>query len=85
MAPRPTRKSTELQGLKQGSKGSGRLIFSFDATMSRQPTWDLASKVQGEMFREAAAIGGLSLQLVFFRGFSDGPRAGSPNPETCSG
>jgi hypothetical protein len=54
--------------------------------MSRQPAWDLASKVQGEMFREAAAIGGLSLQLVFFAGsMSAGPRAGSPNPETCSG
>jgi hypothetical protein len=26
-----------------------RLVFALDATMSRQPTWDLACRVQGEM------------------------------------
>src|SRR5262245_31966095 len=41
----------------------GRLIFALDATMSRQPTWDTACQLQGEMFREAAAIGGLDVQL----------------------
>jgi hypothetical protein len=46
----------------------GRLIFALDATMSRQPTWDLACQLQAEMFREAAKIGGLEVQLVFFRG-----------------
>jgi hypothetical protein len=45
-----------------------RLIFALDATMSRQPTWDLACTVQGEMFETAAAIGGLAVQLVYFRG-----------------
>lgn len=49
----------------------GRLIFALDATMSRQPTWDTACKLQGEMFQEALAIGGLDVQLVYFRGFSE--------------
>jgi len=49
----------------------GRLIFALDATMSRQPTWDTACKLQGEMFREAASIGGLDVQLVYFRGLNE--------------
>src|SRR5438094_6865280 len=49
----------------------GRLIFALDATMSRQPTWDTACKLQGEMFREAAAVGGLDVQLVYFRGLNE--------------
>lgn len=51
--------------------GSGRLIFAVDATMSRQPTWDMAMRLQGEMFKEAAALGGLSVQLVYYRGFDE--------------
>lgn len=54
-----------------GAAGAGRLVFALDATMSRQPTWDLACRLQGEMFRAAADIGGLSVQLVYFRGFSE--------------
>ncbi|HEU5019571.1 MAG TPA: VWA domain-containing protein [Pseudolabrys sp.] len=49
----------------------GRLIFALDATMSRQPTWDSACALQAEMFREAANIGGLDIQLVYFRGFNE--------------
>jgi hypothetical protein len=49
----------------------GRLIFALDATMSRQPTWDTACKLQGEMFQEAQAIGGLDVQLLYFRGMSE--------------
>src|SRR5215475_890805 len=49
----------------------GRLIFALDATMSRQPTWDTACKLQGEMFLEAQSIGGLDVQLVFFRGLGE--------------
>ncbi len=48
-----------------------RLVFALDATMSRQPTWDLACRVQGEMFATAADVGGLSVQLVYFRGFDE--------------
>jgi hypothetical protein len=49
----------------------GRLTFALDATMSRQPTWDLACALQAEMFQEAAAIGGLDVQLVYYRGISE--------------
>lgn len=49
----------------------GRLAFALDATMSRQPTWDLACKLQAEMFEEAAAIGGLDVQLIYFRGLRE--------------
>lgn len=49
----------------------GRLIFAMDATMSRQPTWDLAMRLQGRMFTETEALGGLDVQLVYFRGFSE--------------
>ena len=49
----------------------GRLIFALDATMSRQPTWDTACKLQGEMFRETAAVGGLDVQLAYFRGLNE--------------
>jgi len=48
-----------------------RLMFALDATMSRQPTWDTACKLQGEMFLEAQAIGGLDVQLTYFRGLSE--------------
>src|SRR3546814_4132004 len=33
----------------------GRLIFAMDATASREPTWDRACRLQGEMFKETAA------------------------------
>ncbi len=49
----------------------GRLVFALDATMSRQPTWDQACVLQSEMFREAAATGGLDIQLVYYRGLAE--------------
>jgi len=51
--------------------GRGRLVFALDATMSRQPTWDEACRLQADMFQEAAAIGGLDIQLVYYRGLSE--------------
>ncbi len=51
--------------------GVGRLIFAMDATASREPTWDTASHIQAEMFSEAAAIGRLLVQLVYYRGFRE--------------
>lgn len=50
---------------------SGRLILALDATMSRQPTWDLACELQGEMFDAAARSGRLDIQLAYFRGFGE--------------
>lgn len=49
----------------------GRLIFAMDATMSRQPTWDMALQLQGEMFEAVAQTGGLDVQLLYFRGFDE--------------
>jgi hypothetical protein len=51
--------------------GSGRLILSLDATMSRQPTWDLACTQQAEMFDAVGKAGSLSVQLVYFRGLGE--------------
>lgn len=51
--------------------GRGRLIFAMDATMSRAPTWDMALAHQAEMFAAVKAIGGLDVQLVYFRGFGE--------------
>ncbi len=50
---------------------SGRLIFALDATMSRQPTWDRAATIQASMFDAVGKTGGLSVQLVFFRGINE--------------
>ena len=49
----------------------GRLIFAMDATASREPTWDRACGIQGEMFEEAAAVGDLWLQLCYYRGYRE--------------
>jgi hypothetical protein len=46
----------------------GRLVFALDATMSRQPTWDTACRLQADMFREAASVGALEIQLAYYRG-----------------
>jgi len=54
---------------KSGARG--RLIFALDATMSRQPTWDQACVLQADMFREAAAAGGLDIQLLYYRGLAE--------------
>ncbi len=48
-----------------------RLLFALDATMSRQPTWDMAVAIQAEMFLEAAKFGGLAIKLVYFRGLDE--------------
>jgi hypothetical protein len=79
-APAPTSSRPEIaafleqvRALGPGAAGGkrGRMIFALDATMSRQPTWDTACTLQAEMFRTAAAIGGLDIQLVYFRGLGE--------------
>lgn len=52
----------------QAGQGRGRLIFAMDATMSRQPTWDMALALQADMFKAVKTVGGLDVQLVYFRG-----------------
>ena len=53
------------------SGATGRVVLALDATMSRQPTWDLASSIQGRMFESAAKSGALRMQLVYFRGHGE--------------
>lgn len=55
--------------VKTGSRG--KLIFAMDATMSREPSWDRAIAIQSEMFDAAADLGGLDIQLAWFRGFEE--------------
>jgi len=66
---------TKLVRQAQASKGlkptSGYLIFALDATMSRQPTWDVACSLQSDMFSVASQHGGLATQLVYFRGTAE--------------
>jgi hypothetical protein len=49
----------------------GRLIFAMDATASRAPTWHQAIEIQTEMFKEAATVGGLDVQLAYYRGMME--------------
>jgi hypothetical protein len=45
----------------------GRLMFALDATASRALTWAIARDLQARMFRAAAPIGHLDVQLVYYR------------------
>src|ERR1700693_3235419 len=53
------------------SGGRGRLIFALDATARREPSWDRACRLQGEMFEANAALGGADVKLVYYRGFNE--------------
>ena len=70
----------QVKSLGSGAGATaGRLIFALDATMSRQPTWDMACQLQAEMFLEAGKIGreagsggsALSMRLIYFRGLNE--------------
>jgi len=50
---------------------TARLIFGLDATASRENMWDIACKVQGDMFHEVTSIGGLQIQLTYYRGYDE--------------
>ena len=47
----------------------GRLVFAVDATASRQPAWDRACALTGEMFLATRDLGGLAVSLAYWRGF----------------
>lgn len=59
----------QARSLRQG--GARRLLFALDATASRQPSWDRAAHLQTEMFTAAAALGGIEIQLAYYRGFGE--------------
>jgi hypothetical protein len=60
-----------LREKRQPAPGTGRLIFALDATASRKPTWEMACQLQAQMFEEVKTIGGLSVQLVYYRGLEE--------------
>jgi hypothetical protein len=65
----PTQPSPRVASLLEKMRSNrGRLIFALDATGSREPAWDMACTLQADMFREAASIGSLDVQLVYYRG-----------------
>lgn len=49
----------------------GRLLFAVDATASRQPSWDRACALTGEMFLATRDLGGLAVSLCYWRGFME--------------
>lgn len=63
--------ATPSPSSRQGGQGRGRLVFAMDATASRQPSWDRAARIQGDMFLESARLGGLDVQLVYYRGLDE--------------
>jgi hypothetical protein len=68
----PTQISSRVAALLEKVRATrGRLIFAIDATASREGTWDMAAQLQARMFEEAAKIGGLDVQLVYYRGTSE--------------
>ena len=64
------KKVRSTPAIKTGGE-RGRLLFAMDATASREPSWDRACQIQGEMFSETAALGGLDIQLCYYRGFGE--------------
>jgi hypothetical protein len=65
--PKPSRVTDFLKKVATPA----RLVFVVDATGSREATWDLAAKLQNEMFAEVARLGGLEVQLIYYRGVSE--------------
>lgn len=80
MAKPPSKRSTpgeitqflqKSQAITQFVSRQPRLLFAIDATASRQPTWDQASRQQQEMFRATGKIAELAVQLCYYRGFRE--------------
>lgn len=57
----------------------GRLIFALDATASREATWDQACHLQSELFLATRDLGGLAIQLCYYRGFREFKATGFVN------
>ncbi|WP_304640149.1 VWA domain-containing protein [Pseudomonas sp.] len=61
----------QVRSLPPVTADPGRVIFALDATASRGPTWDQACDLQSELFRSAADLGGLAIQLCYYRGYQE--------------
>src|SRR5262249_14962038 len=60
-----------IRGKRQSVTITVRLIFAVEATARRRPIWDMACQLQAQMFEEVKTIGGLSVQLVYYRGLDE--------------
>lgn len=61
-------KAASIRTSSKASKNA-RLLFAMDATASREATWDKACQIQAEMFSQTTELGGLEIQLCYYRGF----------------
>ena len=61
----------QVRKLPKQGRGQGQLIFALDATASREATWDEACHLQSELFVAARDLGGLAIQLCYYRGFGE--------------
>ena len=60
-----------MPAVRATSARRGRLIFAVDATASRQHAWDTACHLQSEMFSATQDLGGLAVQLAYWRGYME--------------
>ncbi|UFN51155.1 VWA domain-containing protein [Roseomonas sp. OT10] len=67
------RRAESLPALRPTARPpEARLLFAVDATASRQPAWDRACAVQGEMFLAVEGMErGLAVSLAYYRGFRE--------------
>jgi hypothetical protein len=59
-----------MPALRAGARG-GRLIFALDATASREPLWEQACRLQGDLFLATQGLGALEVQLAWYRGLGE--------------
>jgi len=60
-----------MPAVRPASGRPGRLVFAVDATASRQPSWDRACALTGEMFLATSDLGGIAVSLAYWRGHGD--------------
>lgn len=61
----------QVRQLPTQASGQGRLLFALDATASREATWDQACDLQSELFLATRDLGGLAIQLCYYRGYGE--------------
>ena len=72
LRPDVSRFLAEVRGGKPtvAAKERQRILFTLDATASREPTWDMATHLHAELFEAATdAMPGAMVQLAYYRGF----------------
>ena len=61
----------EARRTPPATRSNRRILFALDATASRELTWDLASRLHGELFEAASDDGSTAVQLVHYGGFNE--------------